>query len=121
MTKTRDGVEIIPTGDYWRIPRLERRDFTGLGIKLPTKCHLRASGADIELECRREVCLFPGNDYASTKELANRYAVEDYVFRLKFEASELEEKAKALKSESEEISSRLASCAEKFEQEQTTT
>lgn len=95
--KTRDGVEIDFDKTYWYIPYLQERDFSGLHKgRIPNLAVLMIVG-----------CLSDSRRYASTRELANRYAVEDFLDRLKDLERDLEYQLKSLKSKQGKIRQRL--------------
>ena len=101
--KTRDGVEIDPLGEYWRIPVFEEYDFSGIHKgKLPkhqarnTSFRVFGSG------------LMDGQKYASTKHLANYYGFVDLMERIKEEEMGLEREIKKLQRRREKVNQRLS-------------
>lgn len=99
---TRDGVEIDPLGEYWRISVFEEYDFSGIHKgKLPQhqarNNAYRVVGGDVT----------NGQMYASTKHLANYYGFVDLMERIKEEEKGLEREIKKLQRRREKVNQRL--------------
>ncbi len=106
VLRTRDGVEIVALQSYWEIPFLEDRDFSGLHKgRIPSKSYFLVSGLDIK-EKGRSHSLQSAN-HASTQELANRYAVQDYLDRLESEERRLQRELDSLKIKKAKVRDRL--------------
>ena len=106
--KTRDGVEVDPQSqECWYIPWLQEADFRGLHRgKIPNKT-LAVSPVRLSATTGK-TSLLDGRNYASSPELANRYAVLDFINRLKDRERDLEYELKSLKSKRDKISQRLS-------------
>jgi len=101
--KTRDGVEIDPLGEYWRIPVFEEYDFSGIHKgKLPGHQARNASFQVVGSD------LVDGQRYASTKRLANYYGFVDLMERIKEEERGLEREIKKLQRRREKVNQRLS-------------